>query len=71
VRSEVVRFLARTPAEWFCDGCVALDIKASLDEARAVMMELEADRRVERGQERCSRCGRALRAIRVAGRSAA
>ena len=71
MRSEVVRFLACTPAAWFCDGCVALDIKASLDEARTALVELEADRRVERGEERCSRCGRALRAIRTAGRPAA
>jgi ribosomal protein S27AE len=67
----VIGFLARTPTEWFCDGCIALDIKVSLEEARAVMAELSADRRVNREQRECSRCGRSVSAARVESRSAA
>jgi hypothetical protein len=72
VRSVVISFLERAPVTWFCDGCVALEIKASLEDARAVMAELEADHRIERGHGRCSRCTRSLYATRMAaGRSAA
>lgn len=71
VRSVVISFLERSPVAWFCDGCLALEIKASLEEARAVMAELEADCRIERGPGRCSRCNRSLTATRVARSSAA
>ena len=67
----VINFLEGSPVTWFCDACVALEIKASLEEARAVMAELEADCRIERGPGRCSRCNRSLTATRVARPSAA
>jgi len=66
VESDIIRFIQGSPSAWFCDGCLALAVKVSLNDARAAIAELEPGRRIERRAERCSRCRRSINATRFA-----
>jgi hypothetical protein len=65
-RADVLCLMEQVPAAPFCDSCVALEIKVSLQEARAMLAELERDHRIDRLEGRCSRCARSVSITRLA-----
>jgi hypothetical protein len=58
-------FLQANTGLWFCDGCLALKIGASLQAMRDVMMALPRLRGYRVDEHRCSMCRRLKEVIRA------
>jgi hypothetical protein len=57
-------FLRRARGRPFCDGCLAIELRADRVDVKAALGDVAAT--VDRGHGRCSACGQTLTVTRLA-----
>lgn len=58
LQDRIVAVLRGQPGICYCDGCLALQVKATLAEAQAVVAGFEGDAHFTVRQDTCSSCRR-------------
>ncbi len=57
---KIAQLLRRQKTSVYCDACLALDLKASLQDTRQAALHLASSGAFERKQRVCDRCQRTL-----------